>query len=56
MLSFLTSPEGAATFAFATLVVFPLARRIAKRTKTPVDDEAVSLLERVANALRGIRK
>ncbi len=39
--------EGGATLAFVGLVLIPLARKFAKRTPTLVDDQAVSLAERV---------
>lgn len=45
------TPQGAATVAFALLVVIPLAKKLAKRTATPVDDQAVSLLERVLSVI-----
>lgn len=51
-----TTPEGLATLAFASLVLIPLGKKLAKRTPTPVDDQAVSLLERVLNVLPFTRK
>lgn len=39
--------------AFALAVLIPLARGAARRTKTPVDDVAVSWLERALRAFRG---
>lgn len=55
MFDWFTTPEGVATVAFLSLVLVPLGRRLAKRTRTPVDDQAVSLLER-ALALVGLAR
>lgn len=38
--------------AFALAVLIPLARKLAKRTKTPVDDAAVGLVERMLSKFR----
>lgn len=41
------TPEGLATLAFASLVLIPLGKKLAKRTPTPVDDQAVGWVERI---------
>ncbi len=42
-----------ACVAFGLAVIVPLGRKLAKRTATPVDDHAVSLLERALRLFRG---
>lgn len=51
-----TTPEGLATTAFLALVAIPLGKKLAKRTATPVDDQALTWLERALALLPFTRK
>lgn len=43
-------------FATLVLVLFvPVAKRLAKRTKTPIDDDIVEGIEESAKGLQGLR-
>ncbi len=50
------TPEGLATITFVSLCLIPLGKKLAKRTATPVDDQALTLLERVLSLLPFARK
>lgn len=51
-----STPEGMATTAFTALVLIPLGKKLAKRTPTPVDDQALTFLERLLAVLPFTRK
>ncbi len=50
-----TTTEGLATLTFLTLVAIPIGKKLAKRTRTPVDDQALTVLEK-ALALVGLAR